>query len=275
MPKTIKISILCLITLTLLVTAFDMQISQRLFNPDSNYGLWFRGFAYVPTYFIVHISLFIVSRYLLILFKKWRFAIVLLTLSGIIILNGLLVFKMYDYIQYPHITMSIIFTTFIVVSFWVAKSIKMEWLYSFAKLSSVSLLSFGVTFMSVSILKMVWGRPRFHGIVSTDALYNPWFMPSGPTTQDIMQAFPSGHTAFAALTLLLILIPLEFNTLKKWFHPLYFGLVVWILSVAVSRIVLGAHFATDTTISFIMVLVIMHYSKNTAFYIMDKYFSPE
>ena len=66
---------------------------------------------------------------------------------------------------------------------------------------------------------------------------------------DWYKSFPSGHTSAGAMVITLTLIPSIFaktNTLAKKVIT-YTVVVLYVIAVAISRIVVGAHFLTDVT----------------------------
>lgn len=88
----------------------------------------------------------------------------------------------------------------------------------------------------ITVLKVIWGRPRFYELNGTDVLFSPWYIPhlfSGH------RSFPSGHTSNATM---IYMIAAYFPKQRKWLCPL---IGLWIAAVAISRVYAGAHFMTD------------------------------
>lgn len=121
----------------------------------------------------------------------------------------------------------------------------------------------------VEVIKGMAGRMRYRAMwVEGDyAGYTPWYEWVGkrkPTAEqvamgmpsDIYKSFPSGHTSAAMMSIVFGLIPHALGVQKKstisW---------VWILSiafpvlVALSRMVVGAHFLSDVTIGALTTVV--------------------
>lgn len=123
----------------------------------------------------------------------------------------------------------------------------------------------------VNVVKVVWERPRLRFLAENpEALFQPWYV-IGNDTKDAwlakgieseeFKSFPSGHAAnAAALMLLVILAPLKRAWAKHETLLLWVG-AVWCLLIAFSRIVVGAHFVSDTvagiSITLAMVVVAM------------------
>lgn len=116
------------------------------------------------------------------------------------------------------------------------------------------------------VLKSLFSRERFRAIayLSGDfSQFTPWYqinhMTSLPVNaiSDDFRSFPSGHTASAGTLYLCMLIPFYFKDkiTKRSQMLCYIIPAVWTGLVAVSRIVVGAHYFSDVlfggTISFV------------------------
>jgi membrane-associated phospholipid phosphatase len=89
-------------------------------------------------------------------------------------------------------------------------------------------------------LKHFWGRVRFREL---DLLYNnftPWFLPNGFTGHE---SFPSGHSAMAWMVLPLLILVSDRGKVIR--NAVLLIIIIWGLVVPVSRVVLGAHYASD------------------------------
>lgn len=124
----------------------------------------------------------------------------------------------------------------------------------------------------VNIVKIPWGRARMR-LVAVDerAYFMPWWQVGGelkdPLTAagvaaDEFKSFPSGHTVNGAAAMLLAFLALVSKKLENKGTILFYIGVIWGLLVAVSRIVMGAHYLTDTVIGFaISLMLILTFSK--------------
>ena len=118
----------------------------------------------------------------------------------------------------------------------------------------------------INIVKIPWGRARMR-LVANDprAYFMPWWQ-TGSGLKDTLVAagvaseefksFPSGHTGNAATLILLGLLP-QLNSRLEKKKPLLLGIGFgWAALVAFSRIIMGAHYLTDTTIGFTITLLV-------------------
>lgn len=78
------------------------------------------------------------------------------------------------------------------------------------------------------------------------------------TAAEEFKSFPSGHTANAATMLLLGLIPLLQPKLKKYKNWLLAFGFTWAAVVAFTRIIMGAHYLTDTVVGFTVSIVCIY-----------------
>lgn len=114
----------------------------------------------------------------------------------------------------------------------------------------------------VNFIKVCWGRPRMRLVVShPEAYFFPWWkwgtvlkdaLLATGVAADEFKSFPSGHTANATTMLLLGLIPYLKPQLQKYQKALVAFGFAWAAIVALSRILLGAHYLTDTTVGFLV-----------------------
>lgn len=117
------------------------------------------------------------------------------------------------------------------------------------------------------VVKPLWSRPRMRVIEVTPGLnFQPWWVIGNPdkwsyiaagVIKDGFKSFASGHTAHAAIGLMLAGLPAAAFTEK----PSRRRMVFWAASlvaalVAFGRIVIGAHFLTDVSCGFALVLAL-------------------
>jgi membrane-associated phospholipid phosphatase len=108
--------------------------------------------------------------------------------------------------------------------------------------------------IGVQVVKYLWGRVRFRELDAVYSQFTPWYLPQGITGFD---SFPSGHAAMGWM-LLAVLILLDNK--KKWLKNLVLTLIIlWGTLLALSRIVIGAHFASDVLFGSFFIIVTFFY----------------
>ena len=119
----------------------------------------------------------------------------------------------------------------------------------------------------INIIKVPWGRARMRLIYSTgnDTYFTNWWqagtalkkkLVADGVSSDDFRSFPSGHTACAACSMLLILLPTLYRRLhdKEKLFMVLGG--VWTLAVAVSRLRMGMHFLSDVSVSSLLTIAL-------------------
>ena len=113
----------------------------------------------------------------------------------------------------------------------------------------------------VNVLKSPMGRMRFRAmnVIGDFSGYTPWYVANGQPdktwmretfgTADAFKSFPSGHTRAAAATFYLISLADVMNVQSKRRRALLWCFAILFTgSVAVSRIMVGAHFFSDVLV---------------------------
>lgn len=97
----------------------------------------------------------------------------------------------------------------------------------------------------VNVVKIIWARPRMRSMESIDQ-FKKWYEINGPLNSEEFKSFPSGHTANGFVMIVYSLfIPKDKVRIKQWFIAFA---IVWGICVALSRILLGAHFLSDVAV---------------------------
>ena len=108
--------------------------------------------------------------------------------------------------------------------------------------------------IGVQVVKYFWGRVRFRELDAVYSQFTPWYLPQGITGFD---SFPSGHAAMGWM-LLAVLILLDNK--KKWLKNLVLTLIIlWGVLLAMSRVIIGAHFASDVLFGSFFIIIAFFY----------------
>lgn len=120
------------------------------------------------------------------------------------------------------------------------------------KIKDIALLGFMVTVISFTcteILKYTWGRVRFRDLSTDYSEFTRLFHINGLTGH---KSFPSGHTNAGTSILLIALLVPRFTD-KKWIKYLVTAFCfIYIATLAVSRIIVSAHYASDVLCGFVV-----------------------
>ena len=107
---------------------------------------------------------------------------------------------------------------------------------------------FFTVLLLTSALKLVWGRVRYRQMEEASQ-FCVWYLPCGAQGT----SFPSGHTSSFTATVLVVL-SLRFPRLRS--HARLIGAAVAgsILLMMLSRVIMGAHFVSDTAAGMLIAL---------------------
>lgn len=243
---------------------YDLPFSLMLYNPQSNFGELFAGVGVVPLFIISGFSCFLFSGINDKTTKKtaklWFF-----TILGILLILGAsgVVFYYYDSINIPLIL--IIFAILLPVVLWLVSQVDNNDSKTTKAIGKVGILTALSAVVLINIIKIIWGRPRLKAMTNPLEEYVPWYLPQKLATSDNIKSFPSGHTANATLIVWITYLPYLYRKLRNSMVVMKVVSVVFVLVVALSRIVLGAHFATDVlwggALSFTLFLIISRTQK--------------
>jgi len=113
---------------------------------------------------------------------------------------------------------------------------------------AVVIILFALLFplLFVQLTKLFCGRVRFRNLSEGFIEYTPWFAPPGLESGLRGNAsFPSGHTAMGWMFLPLLFIVKDRKSTDPVKIITYIGVIGWGLFVGASRVVVGAHYASD------------------------------
>ena len=237
---------------------WDLEIDIFLHSPESVPAILMECFGFYPLY--LPTILWVVCVAANPLHKLWqRVAAGLVGLAG----TGFLVW----YGQHGLLKRSLAYATRYSVVIWGLLLAGVVGLL-LAKLPLARLefvFGWGTAFMLLNnivtnLLKVVWARTRFDDMMATGGFesFTSWLHPFGNGGS----SFPSGHTAAACGIFILVLLCDVFPQWGK--RRVWVWAVCWayIAGMAVSRIVIGRHFLSDTLMAaFSMTLVFLLMTK--------------
>ena len=236
--------ILVIVPWTILAIIFgftDLEISKTIVNADSLWGKIGKEYAHIPAYTLISISIAILMGGYFEDLKQQKIIGVLISLF---VMKFISEFKkliypkdIYLYFDFYIILGLIIFS---ILTF------KKDW-KEYTTISIVILLLIAILTLSVDITKVLCGRVRFVDLNSDFSNYTPWFLPPGPDPYNA--SFPSGHTAQGWILLPLLILIKD----RGWKDPIKIIVTIlvigWGLFVAISRVIIGAHYASDVLFS--------------------------
>ena len=260
----ILVGMLCLALL--IGSLWDEPISRRLYSSESAFGGFLAAYGELPIGICMITAgvLFIMGR------KREQQGAVHMAVGAACILYGAFAMAIMPRGGLSLSTVASSLISVVLTALIILADIKLfrnadrEAMLKVAALFVLCIIAQGLV---IDVLKALWVRPRMKMILETpEAHFVPWWVVSHAMRDKLAMAgvdkawftsFPSGHTANAASAMLLALLPLIRPEWKRKQSLLLFLGAAWALAVALSRIILGMHFVTDTIVGFAVTLGVM------------------
>lgn len=230
----------------------DLSLSQAVYNEaHSLFGLFFENLGEHPAYIVIFAAgniLFSTARY-----EPLGKKIFIRFVSGFLLTIGgfgafvIGISRLSDSEGNNYMLLSLLLTIALtVLTQWLLQLVPRETLkaYNLAAWAGIAIIFSEI--ILVNVLKIFWGRLRFREMNGDYSQFTRWYMPQGiqhnGVTSEAYKSFPSGHSANGwSMLVWMLFMPVA----TKWRNLMFFLAVIWGLCTSYSRIVMGAHFATD------------------------------
>lgn len=256
--------ILCIL-LSIYFGLNDLRISIALYNKTSGWANFLQRFGEIPGYTILILSVFIYlsnyhnadSNFKTVLIRGFLFLGLLYLCRHLfeIIYSGITG----NYVMiWHHEIMLILFliAAILLILYFLSKIHYSKKIIKFSKFCL--LLGLFGYYSLIEPLKQIWGRVRFRDLHSVYSNFTPWYHPNGFNGH---VSFPSGHAAMAFMLLPLITLADHKNINIR--IAILSIIILWALIIDYSRIVVGAHYASDVLFgNTIIILVFLLLLKN-------------
>lgn len=121
----------------------------------------------------------------------------------------------------------------------------------------IAIVYFLAVIIIMNVIKGVWGRMRIREMTDPLAQFTRWYVITSRGGFDNAYAsFPSGHAMNAAGSILLCLLPSFVRGLAGKETLMKVIAYVWMGLICLSRVIMGAHFASDVTVGVLLSLLI-------------------
>lgn len=140
---------------------------------------------------------------------------------------------------------------------WITLQVPAENREKALRYAATALLYFLLVIIVMNSLKTMWGRMRFREMTDPVNEFTRWYQICGRGKfDDAFASFPSGHSMNSAGVILLILLPDLIPALQGKEKMLRVFAYIWCVTVGFSRVLMGAHFASDVTIGVMISLLL-------------------
>lgn len=242
----------------LAVGKLDYDVSRQLVNEGSPFGMFLNHFGEIPAYLGVVISAFILYGARQRGSRTRTVVQHLLVLPVLVILTFFVVWLpfqyLYEYTEYAGATVPEVIQQGVSWLVWIETALLVVIGLAltnaparerFERLARPAWLFIAVVVLSVIVVNLVkigWARPRMRSIDNLEG-FRYWYEIAGPTNDNELKSFPSGHTAVSFGVIAYALFAPYTSRLRAG-YIVAFG-AVWGSLVALSRVVIGAHFLSD------------------------------
>ncbi|MFW9950963.1 MAG: phosphatase PAP2 family protein [Candidatus Thorarchaeota archaeon] len=241
------------IILAIFFGVFDLQISSSFVDENSLWGEFGAEYGEPPGYGLISIGLAVLIGGYIKDLKKQKIPGYLSIIAGsIYLLIGIMDNSNTDI--FTGVCLIIPIAVFMLFT-W-----NKDW-KRYRNISTIiSILAILNPLIFVQLSKLFFGRVRFRDLALDYSNFTPWYLPQGITGN---YSFPSGHAAmgFMFLPILIMVKDLKWKDYKKIITVIL--VLGWGFFVGFSRIVVGAHYASDVLFStgFASIITILLYKK--------------
>jgi membrane-associated phospholipid phosphatase len=247
--KWLWLGLAIFVALMLVFSFTDWQISQTLYNPDSGWATFMEAYGQLPGSFLG----FLCGSMLIRTYKIEKSVKSILGLIGLYLLSIFAVFGFFSDVFGAQVDQSkvnlpavlVLTVVSIILAQIILHRFSLEAVSQYKSAAKVGLALVMVGGIgTVWLVKIPWGRWTYRDILEAGktALFTPWFLPQGNNGH---HSFFSGHTALCFSTLPYLLFLKKGNPARL---PLLVVLLLWGVIGGLSRIVVGAHYASDVLV---------------------------
>jgi membrane-associated phospholipid phosphatase len=244
--KGLWLSVAVFVVLAVVFAFTDWQISQALYNPEAGWARFMEAYGQIPGAFLGVLSASILLR----IYKVEKNVKSIAGVIGVGLLALLTSFGMSadalgaqvnaDQISMPllvGVTVGVVILVQVILRAFPLETVNQY--KNAAKAGLILMLVGGI--LIVWAVKIPWGRWTYRDILEAGntALFTPWYVLQGNNGH---HSFFSGHTAMSFVVLgYLMFLPKGYSMR----NPILVVFLLWGVIGGMSRIVAGAHFASD------------------------------
>jgi len=254
------------VVLAVLTGFFDLEISRSLVNKNSSWAKFLQDYGMIPGIIVLLFGIYAYYSYLVTnnskmwLLKKVFFFIaanlLILYMLDVLITNFTLSEQSGANYYFLISGVSVILNSIIIVILEIKKIKLSDTSINFSKIT-IALGLWGYI-ICIQLVKTLWGRVRFRELDDLFSNFTPWLLPQGLTGYD---SFPSGHAAMGWIILPLMIL---MNNKNRWLKYSVFCLICcWAIAVALSRVIIGAHYASDVLFGSFFIIATFYFLTNT------------
>ena len=250
----IVIIVIC-IALLAVGAKYDYRITDKLYNPNSVFGIALESFSSLPIYLFIPVfgcCMMLTSRDQIAAFA----AGVAVMIAGCSVEIYMIFRNLYerDVLRTTNPYISGVLGGIAAAGlFFLMRKIPRKTIRRIQSMCAFSLVYMVGYLGSHGVLKILCGRDRYEDIITGgEYAFAQWFKPVFFSSGS---SFPSGHVGGAMGVMVLLLIPFIFKGCQKLKLPIFIGCYAYVFIVAVSRMIMGKHFISDIAMSILIMTI--------------------
>lgn len=251
--NTLQKKYIALIMLAVLVIAvftlcifYDLKINQTLYDNTNSFGQFFGKYGELPSFlflpFVFTVLFYSFWRKKELYFKVFAWVYMLLAFASWFLLLEKFVFDTFASLDNYVIKLLICAILNLITALGFSK-IPTEINNRLAKFATAFVIIVLTTALATLLIKLTWGRVRFKSLLPDYSDYTPWYKINGFTGH---KSFVSGHVSASSVLFAFLLLKKYFPKFKKYDVLIIIISSIWASLTALSRIILGAHYLSDT-----------------------------
>ncbi len=244
LAKTVIIYLLCM----LIFTFADLNVELLVYHPGSTFGRFFEIIGTLPMPFVAIFT----GMAIMLTNRRRRILPSVLSTIALCALLGFLIF--YACISFEHAVSGGWIPLLVVLIVWIGVSIILCRKIiehgngdELRKAAVIGLWGCAAAVLGPMIIKEFMSRSRFSTLDDPISQFTLWFVRQPHSAESSNSSFPSGHSAQAATSLFLLLVPWFSENFRseKYVRVATPSSGIFTFCVMLSRMVLGMHYATD------------------------------
>jgi len=255
LTKKIILLILVVIPFAFWFGISDLEISRQIVNQNSVWAMFLQNYGMIPGIIVILSGIFI---YYSCIKSKTDFLSYTIRIVFFLVSSGL-IFYLFEILLEDFVLNNLVL--FLIISFTIGFIIFMI-IHKVSQVKNPVAIKYSKVVVGVSLFgyvigiqvaKYLWGRVRFRELDAAFSQFTPWYLPQGITGFD---SFPSGHAAMGWMLLALLIF---FENSKVWIKNFILMLIIiWAVLLSYSRVVIGAHFASDVLFGSFFIIITYH-----------------
>lgn len=233
--------------LMVVASFYDLQINMAIYNSQNFYAKFFDLFGELPFYALIPFCLCVIATYLKTSNKGWHLALSFVCVFFSFVMACVCFQRFFGVLIQFYIVFLLSIIT-ISLLFYCLHKANEEVVFKLFRFSIFAIIYLIAILLCNQLVKSIWGRCRYYNMVDGEhfEMFTPWWFINGLGGG---KSFYSGHVTSSMALLCLLPLATMFHMDKRKYFALNVLITAFVVMVAVSRLIYGAHFLSDVTMA--------------------------